>query len=95
MIEPEKSAELSEHLGISEENVFNFKENGCDEATLSNMDAVLQSNDHKAKVAIVFDKDGHYVQKKRPDFFANLVDMILNDQNKLNPIQDPVFKSKL
>lgn len=94
LIEREKSAELVEHLGISKENVLNFRDDGSDEMILSNIDAVLQSDGHKSKVAIVFDKDGHYVHKKRPDFIANLVDTILNNRSEINIVEGST-KSKL
>jgi len=94
LIEPEKSTELAEHLGISKENVLNFEDKGCDETILRKIDAVLRSDGQKAKLAIVFDNDGHFVHKKRPDFIADLVDMILNDKYEINNVQS-FAKSKL
>lgn len=75
MIEAEKSLELAEHVGVRKENVLKFAENG--ENVLRNVGQILRSDGPKARVAIVFDKDGHYVQKKRSDFITNLVETIL------------------
>jgi len=69
-VEFEKCVEFGEKFGIFSENSIKFDEN---EKIFKNVENLIENG---GKVAVVFESDGHFVQKKRSDFIVKLIEFL-------------------